>query len=109
MDFKLILKKLLADFEEQNICYALIGGFAMNLWGKEMKISQQAVEEFLELSRFESLKKDMEILMLQQHNPFIKKGEVYIDAYIEFVAQFNEFINHEPKPFKQIIDRDMKL
>lgn len=33
MDFKLVLKKLLNAFEEQNIRYALIGGFAMGLWG----------------------------------------------------------------------------
>lgn len=109
MDFKLILEKLLAAFEEQNIRYALIVVLRCVFGYKEMKISQQAVEEFLELSRFKSLKKDMEILMLQQHDPFIKKGEVYIDVYIEFVTQFNEFINHQPKPFRRIIDRDMRL
>lgn len=33
MDFKLVLEKLLTSFREQNIRYALIGGFAMGLWG----------------------------------------------------------------------------
>ncbi len=33
MDFKLVLSKLLTAFREQNIRYALIGGFAMGLWG----------------------------------------------------------------------------
>ena len=33
MDFKLVLSKLLTAFQEQNISYALIGGFAMGLWG----------------------------------------------------------------------------
>lgn len=33
MDFKLVLSKLLAAFKEHNIRYALMGGFAMGLWG----------------------------------------------------------------------------
>lgn len=33
MDFKLVLEKLLTAFKEQNIRYALMGGFAMGLWG----------------------------------------------------------------------------
>ena len=32
MDFKLVLEKLLTAFKEQNISYALTGGFAMGLW-----------------------------------------------------------------------------
>lgn len=74
-----------------------------------MKISQQAAKEIMEISESESLKKDMDAMRRQRHNPFIKRGIVDIDAYIEFVTQFNEFINHQPKPFKQIIDREMRL
>jgi hypothetical protein len=33
MEFRLVLEKLLSDFERQNIGYALIGGFALGLWG----------------------------------------------------------------------------
>ena len=33
MDFKLVLEKLLTAFKEQDIRYALMGGFAMGLWG----------------------------------------------------------------------------
>lgn len=33
MDFKVVLEKLLAAFREVNIRYALMGGFAMGLWG----------------------------------------------------------------------------
>ncbi|MBI5418205.1 nucleotidyltransferase [Candidatus Poribacteria bacterium] len=33
MDFKLITQKLLTLFEEQDIHYALIGGFALGAWG----------------------------------------------------------------------------
>ena len=33
MDFKMVLEKLLAAFREQDIHYALIGGFALGAWG----------------------------------------------------------------------------
>lgn len=63
----------------------------------------------MSLRRSDSFRKDMEILKRRQKSPFIKDGRVDADAYIEFATEFNEFINHEPKPFKAIIDRDMRL
>src|SRR3989304_1912400 len=33
MDFRLVLSKLLTAFEKESIRYALMGGFAMGLWG----------------------------------------------------------------------------
>lgn len=33
MDFKVVISKLLAAFKEHNISYALMGGFAIGLWG----------------------------------------------------------------------------
>ena len=52
------------------------------------------------LKNFE--KNDMKIIAAQRHNPFFKNGKVHADAYIEFV-------NHQPKPFRRMIDNDMKL
>lgn len=72
-------------------------------------ISEKSARELSELSQSESLKKDMDILRAQRHNPFIKNGKVDIESYIEFLTEFNEFIDHKPKPFKPIIDRDMRL
>ncbi|MFV1951776.1 MAG: hypothetical protein ACC630_07480 [Nitrospinota bacterium] len=74
-----------------------------------MNNSKKAEKELFELSESETLKKDMEAVALQRHNPFIKNGRVDVDAYIEFVTQYNEFINHEPKPFKPMIDMDIRL
>jgi hypothetical protein len=51
----------------------------------------------------------MDSLRARWQRPFIKHGEVDVDAYIAFVTGFNEFINHEPKPFKPMKDKDMKL
>ncbi|MBI5099284.1 MAG: hypothetical protein HZB30_08615 [Nitrospirae bacterium] len=74
-----------------------------------MKLSERAEKELVELGKSEELRKDMEMLSSQWQSPFVKNGVVDFDAYIEFVQQFNEFINHEPKPFKPMIDRDMRL
>jgi len=74
-----------------------------------MKISKKAEEELRKFSCSEALRKDMETIASNRHNPFVKEGRVDVDAYIEFVTQYNEFINHTPKPFARIIDKDMKL
>jgi len=74
-----------------------------------MKLSQKAEKELIDLAKSDSFKKDIEMLRSRWQMPFIRDGKVDADAYIEFVTQFNEFINHEPKPFKPIIDRDMRL
>jgi len=70
-----------------------------------MKFSRDVEREFV--SATEALKYDTEIL--KRYNPFIKDGRVDIDAYLEFVTRSNEFINHTPRPFRRIKDRDMRL
>lgn len=74
-----------------------------------MNLSEKAERELIGLAKSDDLRKDMAMMKTRWQNPFIKDGKVEIDAYIEFVQQFNEFINHEPKPFKPIIDKFMKL
>ena len=74
-----------------------------------MKILRKAERELVEHAGSDSFRKDMEILNRRHPSPFMKDGKVDVDAYIEFVTQFNEFINHRPKPFRPIIDRVMKL
>ena len=71
--------------------------------------SQATADEMRELSRSVALRSDMEAVARSRHNPFIKNGVVDCDAYIEFVTAYNEFINHEPKRFTPMVDRDMRL
>lgn len=73
------------------------------------EISEKAKQELLKLSGSDSFRKDMQIIRANRHNPFFRDGKVDADAYIEFLNQFNEFINHTPKPFRRMIDKDMKL
>ena len=51
----------------------------------------------------------MQKVSANSSNPFVKDGKPNVDAYIEFVNQFNEFVNHTLKPFKPLIEKDMKL
>lgn len=61
------------------------------------------------MTHSDALRRDMEAVRRNRINPFIKNGVVDVDAYITFVTQFNEFINHEPKPFKPMIGTSMRL
>ena len=74
-----------------------------------IKISDKEKRELLEAARSETLKKDMQTIAEGRHNPFVKDGVVDVDAYVRFVCDYNEFINHEPKPFKPWKIKEMKL
>ncbi len=66
-------------------------------------------EELLRLANSSSMKKDMKYLSEHRHNPVIVDGQVDMDRLLDFLNGFNEFINHEPKPFKPMVEREMKL
>ena len=72
-------------------------------------ISKQEKDELLRLAASSSLREDMAYLSAHRHNPVMVDGKIDLDRLIEFLTQFNEFINHKPKPFKPMIDKDMKL
>jgi hypothetical protein len=72
-------------------------------------ISKKAENELREMAGSLALRRDMETVAKTRHNPFIKDGIVDVDAYLLFVGEYNAFINHEPKPFARMIDKDMRL
>ncbi len=72
-----------------------------------MRFSKEVEKEIQSVGG--SLSADLEALRQRRHNPFIKDGRVDVDAYIQFLTQYNEFINHAPKPFRPIVDHDMRL
>jgi hypothetical protein len=76
---------------------------------KAITLSREAEQELRSLAHSVTLKKDMAAITGSRHNPFITAGIVDADAYVLFVSAFNEFINHEPKPFVPMIDKDMRL
>ena len=79
------------------------------MMNRAITLSKKAEKELRSLARSAALKKDMATMSASRHNPFSKAGIVDADAYILFVSAFNEFINHEPKPFVHMIDKDMRL
>ena len=72
-------------------------------------ISKSEKDEMLQLANSSSLREDMEYLSSHRHNPVIVDGRVDMDRWLDFLNGFNEFINHEPRPFKPMIDENMKL
>ncbi|MBI5101324.1 MAG: hypothetical protein HZB33_05765 [Nitrospirae bacterium] len=74
-----------------------------------MKLQPGTERELLVFAGSEALRRDMETLRTRWRNPFVINGRVDIDGFLEFLTEFNEFINHEPKPFKPMLDWDMKL
>lgn len=74
-----------------------------------MALSKKEREELRSLAKSPSLREDMRQITRNRHNPIMVNGEVDMDRLLEFLDQYNEFVNHEPKPFKPMIDRVMKL
>lgn len=72
-------------------------------------LSEEAKKEMLELAASEEFRQDCRRLRENMHNPFIVNGEVDVDRVVEFLTEVNAFMNHPMKPFRKIIDRDMKL
>jgi hypothetical protein len=72
-------------------------------------LGESEIIELLRLAGDHSLRKDMEYIAAHRHNPVVIDGKVDLDRLIEFLTQYNEYLNHEPKPFKPIDNRGMKL
>ena len=72
-------------------------------------LSDKEKEELIALAKSASLKKDLQYLVAHRHNPLMVDEKVDLDRYVTFVTEYNEFTNHQPKPFKPIIDKIMKL
>ena len=73
------------------------------------KISKKEKEELQQVAASALLRKDMQHLSANRFNPLIDGHEINMDRLLVFLTEYNEFINHSPKPFKPIIDRIMKL
>jgi hypothetical protein len=73
------------------------------------KLSKKEKAEFKEVTSSPSFREDMQYLSANRFNPLIDGHEINMDRLLIFLTEYNEFINHSPKPFKPIIDKIMKL
>lgn len=73
------------------------------------KISKKQKEELRQVADSALLRKDMQYLAAKRFNPLIDGQNINMDSLIVFLTEYNDFINHTPKPFKPMIDKIMKL
>lgn len=65
--------------------------------------------EFVRVGRSASLRDDLRYVSANRHNPVTLDGRISLDRLVEFLTEFNQFLNHAPKPFRPMIDTMMKL
>jgi hypothetical protein len=101
--------KMLERVEEKKVFNETISVRVLKPKKIPSMMPEDGKQECTELSQSEAIRDDMRRLAENRHGPFLKDGKVDLDRYIDFLNEFNEFINHMPKPFKPIQDRIMKL
>jgi hypothetical protein len=72
-------------------------------------LSEQERRELKELAASPALREDLQTLARRRSRHFFRNGQVDVDLVVAFLTEFNDMINHRPKPFKKIIDRNLKL
>lgn len=72
-----------------------------------MKLSKEEKNELQELAKSANLQNDMQRIARTRHNPFVVNGKGDIDQVLTFLTEYNHFINHNPKPFRKIVDKDI--
>jgi hypothetical protein len=72
-------------------------------------MSEKEKSELLQMAKSLSLKYDMKHISATRHNPVIVDNKIDMDRLITFLTEYNKFINHRPKTFKPIIDKETKL
>lgn len=72
-------------------------------------LSDQDKKELLEMAHSRQMREDFRIMVSNRHNPFLVNGVVDLDKFIDFLNDYNEFIDHISRPFRKIIDKKMLL
>ena len=72
-------------------------------------LNNEEKQELKRLADSSKFRNDMEHLSEKPHNPFVLNDAVDIDKFMIFLTEFNQFINHNLRPFHKIIDTDMRL
>lgn len=73
------------------------------------RLNEEERAEFLRLAESASLREDMEYLASHRHNPVIVDGRPDLDRLVDFLNQFNECLNHMPRPFVPMREEKMRL
>lgn len=74
-----------------------------------MKLSDNERCELHRMAGSSDLRRDMRYLRENRLNPLLAGEENRLDRLIEFLNQYNEFINHTSKPFSPMRTRNIKM
>lgn len=74
-----------------------------------MHLTEEEIKELLAIRDSDTYRKDCMRISATRHNPFIVDDKVDCDRVIEFLSDYNEFLNHPMKPAGHFIERNMKL
>jgi len=74
-----------------------------------MQINKQEKSDLRALAASESMRADSERLRAARPNPFMVDGKVDCDRVMEFLTDYNEFLNHPMKPHLTFIEKNMRL
>lgn len=70
-----------------------------------VKLTDKEKKELKETAESDMLRKDFKKMSCNRYAFFYENnGDVNLDKYITFLTEFNYFVNHQPKPFRKIID-----
>ncbi|MBM3254157.1 MAG: hypothetical protein FJZ16_07885 [Candidatus Omnitrophica bacterium] len=72
-------------------------------------LDNEEKKEMREVAHSPQFKNDLRRVSETRYNPFIVNGNVDLDRVIEFLNEFNNFISHNQRPFRKIIDKICKL
>lgn len=72
-------------------------------------LTEEERRELKELAVSPALREDLQTLARRRRRHFRRDGQVDLDLVLAFLIEFNEMIDHQPKPFKAIIDAEMRL
>ncbi len=92
MNFKLVLEKLTAAFQRGDIRYALMGGFAMGLWGVgRSTVDLDMLVERKDIGKVETIMQDLGYLCRHRsENVSQYVSEVNIFGEVDFLHAFRE-------------------
>ena len=74
-----------------------------------MRLTEQEKAELRTFAASESMRADSERMRAFRLNPFMVDGKVDCDRVMEFLTDYNEFLNHPMKPRREFIEKNMKL
>ena len=74
-----------------------------------MTLTDEEIMELRALASSEAMRADSERFRATRYTPFLLNGEVDCDRVIEFLTEYNEFLNHPLKQQRPFIEKDMLL